>query len=143
MEQSVFKFQARTTHSDLKLHVQLNGKTVVEPDLTDQLTEHEFSFDDTDDGIYNVEFVLSGKTVDHTKIDQAGDIVTDETVEITDVTVDDINISQVFVEQAVYCHDFNGTKEPIEAQFFGIMGCNGTVRLSFSTPFYIWLLENM
>jgi hypothetical protein len=143
MEQSVFKFQARTTHSDLKLHVQLNGKAVVKPDLTNQLTEYEFLFNDTDDGICNVEFVLSGKTVDHTKIDQAGDIVADESVEITDVTVDDIDITQVFVEQAVYCHSFNNTKDPVEEQFFGTMGCNGTVRLSFSTPFYIWLLENM
>jgi hypothetical protein len=143
MEQTTFKFQARSTHPDLKLQVQLNSKTVLGLDLTNQLTEYEFTFDDIDDKIYNVEFVLSGKTVDHTKIDQAGDIVADETVEITDVTVDDININQVFVEQAVYCHDFNGTKEPVEDQFFGTMGCNGTVSLSFSTPFYMWLLENM
>ena len=49
----------------------------------------------------------------------------------------------MLVEQAVYTHDFNGTQPEIEDTFFGEMGCNGTVSLRFTTPIYLWLLENM
>jgi len=49
----------------------------------------------------------------------------------------------VFLDRAVYVHDFNGTGKFVNKQFFGEMGCNGTVELKFSSPFYLWLLENM
>jgi hypothetical protein len=46
-------------------------------------------------------------------------------------------------EQAVYTHDFNGTQQEIQDEFYSEMGCNGTVSLKFSTPIYLWLLEHM
>jgi hypothetical protein len=44
---------------------------------------------------------------------------------------------------AKYQHDFNGTGKLTTQNFYGELGCNGTVSLKFSTPIYIWLLENM
>ena len=51
--------------------------------------------------------------------------------------------TNMFVEQAVYTHDFNGTSKATENKFYGELGCNGTVSLKFSTPMYLWLLEHM
>mgnify|MGYP003352455181 CR=1 FL=1 len=42
-----------------------------------------------------------------------------------------------------YRHDYNGTGQPTEDNFFGVLGCNGTVELRFTTPIYLWLLEHM
>ena len=62
-----------------------------------------------------------------------------------DITVefDDIEIDQIVSELAEYHHNFNGTQPAIVDQFYGEMGCNGTLRLEFTTPIYLWLLENM
>jgi hypothetical protein len=90
-----------------------------------------------------LEFVLSGKTSEHTRITEQGEIVSDVTVQIKDIAFDDIVIDQIFSELAEYHHDFNGTQSAVIERFYGTMGCNGTVRLQFTTPIYIWLLENM
>jgi hypothetical protein len=55
---------------------------------------------------------------------------------------EDINVNQIVQDLAVYTHDFNGSATKTQDKFFGSMGCNGTLSLKFSTPIYIWLLEN-
>lgn len=97
---------------------------------------------DTDDQ-HQLTFCLSQKTAAHTTIDADGNIVDDLVVEIRDLCFDEIPLAQIFVEHAVYEHDFNGTRQPITDRFYGTMGCNGTVSLKFSTPIYLWLLEHM
>jgi len=101
---------------------------------------HEF--EDTD-GEHQLQFVMKNKTQQHTTIDEAGNILSDCRICITNLSFDEINLDQIFIEQAVYQHDFNGTAAPIKDQFFGEMGCNGTLTLAFTTPVYLWLLENM
>ena len=100
-------------------------------------------FDDADDQSHVLEFVLSGKTIEHTQITDQGEITSDVTVRIQNISFDDIEISQMFSELAEYHHDFNGTQPAVVERFYGEMGCNGTVRLQFTTPIYLWLLENM
>jgi len=96
-----------------------------------------------DDGKHELRFVLKNKTADHTQVDDAGNIVADATLTVTDLAFDEIQLKNMFTEQAVYTHDFNGTQKEIQDEFYGVMGCNGTVSLKFSTPIYLWLLENM
>ena len=95
------------------------------------------------DGSHALDFTLSGKTAEHTKIDAAGEITDDVTVSISDMAFDEIALGHLMVEHSTYTHDMNGTGSTVQHKFFGTMGCNGTVRLSFSTPVYLWLLENM
>jgi len=95
-----------------------------------------------DDAEHELKFVLKNKTPEHTKIDEHGAIVSDARVKITDVLFDEILLSQIFVEKATYTHNFNGTGEEIQEKFYGEMGCNGTVSLKFTTPVYLWILEN-
>jgi hypothetical protein len=112
---------------------------------TDHLTEHQHvdrtvSDDDTE---HDLRIIVSGKTSKHTQIDEHGNIIKDVVVNILNVTIDEIDIAQLFNEKCVYTHDFNGTQPEIQDTFYGAAGCNGTISFRFTTPIYLWLLENM
>ena len=96
-----------------------------------------------DDGEHKLRVVISGKTSGHTQVDEAGNIVKDATLQISNVVIDDIDVNQLFLEKCVYTHNFNDTQSEIQDTFHGVAGCNGTISFSFSTPIYLWLLENM
>jgi hypothetical protein len=96
-----------------------------------------------DDGQHQLRIVISGKTSDHTQIDDHGNIIKDATLQISAVTIDSIDINQLFSEKCVYTHDFNGTQPETKNTFYGTAGCNGIIVFEFSTPTYLWLLENM
>ena len=109
----------------------VNKATPVSLEIDDDEAEHEFKF------------VMKHKTQEHTVVDNDGNITKDAMLSIANVTFDNIKLGHLFVEQSVYHHSFNGSQAPIEDQFFGDMGCNGHVSLRFTTPIYLWLLENM
>lgn len=104
------------------------------------IVNHEI---DTVDQKHILKFILKNKIQEHTTLDVEGNIVHDACITVSDVSFDDINLGQVFVNLATYKHDFNGTQNSTAEQFFGTMGCNGCVELEFSTPIYLWLLEHM
>jgi hypothetical protein len=95
------------------------------------------------EGNHELRFVMTGKTIEHTKIDEQGNIVKDATLHLSNITFDNIDITQLFQDQSVYTHDFNGTKPETQNKFYGTAGCNGTISFKFTTPIYLWLLENM
>ena len=85
---------------------------------------------------------MKHKIPEHTELDDTGNIVRDVILTISDITFDEIELGKLFLEKSTYTHDFNGSQAVVEDQFFGNMGCNGTVSLKFSAPTYLWLLEN-
>jgi hypothetical protein len=104
----------------------------------------EFSHDiNDDDGDHELQIVITGKTPDHTKVDADGNIIKDAVLQISNVVIDELDFNQLFLDKCVYTHDFNGTQTEIKDTFFGVAGCNGTISFKFSTPIYLWLLENM
>ena len=96
-----------------------------------------------DEAEHELKFVMKNKTPEHTVVDDNGNITKDAMLSIANVAFDDIKIEQLVIDQSVYHHSFNGSQAPIEAKFYGDMGCNGHVSLRFTTPMYLWLLENM
>jgi hypothetical protein len=104
--------------------------TPVEFDIVDDNTEH------------SIRFVMGNKTTNHTQIDSNSNITADSKLTVSDLEFDEIQLGPIFNDQAVYTHNFNGTAAETQEKFFGEMGCNGTVELKFTTPVYIWLLEN-
>jgi hypothetical protein len=102
--------------------------------------EHEF---DDNDGEHVLRITLKNKLPEHTQIDESGNIVFDAVLTVSNISFDEIDCSQIAHDHAVYQHNFNGTGADTQQQFFGDMGCNGTVELKFATPVYLWLLENM
>jgi len=102
----------------------------------------KIDIDDTD-GEHTLELILKNKKTTDTKIDDDGNIISDATLTISDLAFDEIKLGHMVTKLATYIHNFNGTKELTQEQFYGEMGCNGTVSLEFTTPIYLWLLENM
>ena len=96
-----------------------------------------------DDGQHQLQFQLSGKTSDHTEIGPDGNILQDTVITVSDIAFDEIQLGHMVSELSSYQHDLNGTGPTVQDQFFGVMGCNGTMSLPFTTPIYLWLLENM
>ena len=94
------------------------------------------------DAEHELKFIMKNKTPEHTQIDDHGCIVSDVMFNVTNITFDEFLLAQVFVDQSTYTHNFNGTGEETQEKFWGAMGCNGTVSLKFTTPVYLWLLEN-
>jgi hypothetical protein len=91
---------------------------------------------------HTLAFRMQGKTWQHTVLDDDAGIVEDHVVHVRDLKIEGVLIQSVFESQAVYSHDFNGTGCWVQDQFFGIMGCNGTLSMPFTTPIFLWLLEN-
>ena len=96
-----------------------------------------------DDAEHELRLIMKNKTTEHTRIDEAGNVVADARLKITDIAFDEIQLGHMVTEQATYKHDFNGTGQPKQDKFYSEMGCNGTVSLKFRTPIYLWLLEHM
>jgi hypothetical protein len=145
MSTAQISLQARSSSesSGLILDFWFDGERVSSMILTPEPQEFRHEFPDLDSQEHCFEIELRGKTPDHTKINDQGDIVQDVVAEISDVALDDIQLGHMFLEKTQYHHDHNGTTDPVQAQFFGSMGCNGRVKLRFTSPVYLWLLENM
>lgn len=103
-----------------------------------------YEVDDSDETQHQLKLVLKNKTWDHTQLDQAGNIVKDAQLEITNVKFDGIELGHLFVKLNQYHHQNNNPdSDVIVDKLYQTMGCNGYVTLNFSTPIYLWLLENM
>ena len=126
----------------LGLEIWLDQLKLFDQDHIDQdyNIEHEIS---DDDGDHELRFVLKHKQPDHTQVDADGNIISDATVTVGDIRFDGIDCQYLTTTLAQYQHDYNGTGEPTIHPFYGELGCNGTVTVKFSTPIYLWLLENM
>ena len=137
-------FDVETSDSECPLGIQIwldDSLLLDNPHVQEKIAfAHDMS---DDDGEHHLRIVMSGKTADHTRVDDQGNIIKDATLQISTVTIDGIDVNQLFNEKTVYTHDFNGTQPEIAETFYGVAGCNGTVSFKFSTPIYLWLLENM
>ena len=105
---------------------------------------HRISTDLSDnEGEHELRFVLKNKLPEHTLFDADNNIVGDARISVSNIEFDGIALNQLVPALAEYQHNFNGTGEQIIDEFYGEMGCNGTVTLKFTTPIYLWLLEHM
>jgi len=103
----------------------------ISTEISDDSAEHE------------LKFVLKNKNPRNTIVDESGNIIQDARLIISNLAFDDIELGHLLVKKAIYTHDFNGTRETTEEKFYGELGCNGVVSLKFTTPMYLWILENM
>jgi hypothetical protein len=145
--EDVVKFRCRIESTDpaceLKLQIQLNDQQVYANPWVKEAEIVECELPVIDDHEYELKWVLYGKTNEHTQIDSQGNIVKDALIKITDVAFDGIELNHLLNEQTIYRHNFNGNGDHVVETFNNFMGCNGTVTLKFTAPFYLWLLEKM
>ena len=128
---------------DIKIDVSLNGHLLYNS-ICDQKCTVEHELDESDisqDHVLTV--TMTGKNETHTVVDSNNNIISDCTVLIEHITFDGINVTDIYAQgKKCYTHSFNGTQSEFTDEFYGIMGCNGTVTIDFYTPIHIWLLEN-
>jgi len=137
-------FDISTSNSDcpFSLEIWLDDLCVFQTVQIADLYKFEHKFAD-DEKEHKLQIVMDGKTIEHTKVDEAGNIVKDATLQISNVVIEDLDVNQLFLEKCLYTHNFNNTQPEIADTFHGVAGCNGIISFSFSTPIYLWLLENM
>lgn len=144
MNQLKIKFDVVNTgsSSDLGIEIWIDKNKLLDQCVPHGVTAFEHSIDE-DEADHQLKLILKNKTQEHTKVDEQDNIISDEHLQIENVEFDDMNIEYLYFEKCIYTHDLNGTQPKREDTFFGYLGCNGEVVFNFSTPFYIWLLENM
>lgn len=144
METVKISFDVETSDAacPLGIEVWLNDALLLQNNHVQEKISFSHDVND-DDGEHELRIVMTGKTIDHTKVDQEGNIIKDATLQISNVIIDNLDVNQLFLDQCVYTHNFNNTQPEIADSFHGIAGCNGTISFKFSAPIYLWLLENM
>jgi hypothetical protein len=144
MSIGVISFDIGTTdaNAELSISIWIDHDLVYENSHVKDMYKFSHAVNDND-ATHELRIVMSGKTALHTKINQDGHITKDACLTVRDPKIDDIEVAQLFNEKTVYTHNFNGTQSELQHKFYGNMGCNGTVSLQFSTPIYLWMLENI
>ena len=137
-------FNLGTTTSDapLGVEVRFNNTSVFKTDHLKETTVVSFSCSD-DDGEHVLEIELTGKLPEHTKITESGEIVQDALISVDQISIDGIDLGVIFSTLAKYTHNFNGTGKTVTERCYNQLGCNGVVTFKFTTPIYLWILENM
>lgn len=128
--------------SKLGLEIWFDDQQLWSTEHVSKLTTLTFDLDE-DETEHELKFIMKNKKSEHTQIDDAGNIVSDSRLIVSNLAFDEIELKQMFIDQAIYTHNFNGTQPEVADKFYGEMGCNGTVSLKFTTPIYLWLLEHM
>lgn len=131
------------TGSGLMAKLSVDGNVFFENEVGNKSQVISYEFNDDAESTHIFELRLSGKLPEHTVIDKKGNILEDRRLVIEDVSFDEISLGQLLYDCAEYHHDFNGNGPKIQEKFYGEMGCNGTVKLEFASPIYLWFLENM
>lgn len=127
----------------LGLEVWLNHKQVSNHDQILDTQTINCEFDDDTDQLHQIKIVVKHKTHEHTQLNDQGEILKDSTLEIKKFEIDCIDIDNIVQKKATYTHSFNGTQSEIVDKFYSVAGCNGIIAFEFTSPVYLWILENM
>lgn len=127
----------------LGVEVWINDTQLADYPALDQLQHISCVFDDDVEQNHTIKIVVKNKTAEHTQLSESGEILRDSLVTINNFKLDDVEIEKIVHEKAVYKHNFNGYGNAVSESFYGSAGCNGSIELEFSSPSYIWVLENM
>ena len=112
----------------------------------------EFEHDLEENKEYNLVILRSGKDKNQTVVNQNGDLLKDQMLNIKSIEIDEIDIGAL-VYEGVYSPEYpepwasqqKSAGRELPATFKNVtqMGHNGEWRFSFKSPFYMWLLENL
>ena len=112
----------------------------------------EFECEVEEDKYHELVIKRSGKSNNQTIINERGDILKDQLLHIKSIEIDEIDIGSL-VYEGVYTPSYpepwatqqRESSKDLKDSFKNVteMGFNGTWSFKFSSPFYIWLLENL
>jgi hypothetical protein len=156
-EKLEFQLELYATMWDQPPHAEIliDGQSCFKKDITGTMEKPDviqFHYDLEEGQKYNLIIKRSGKTKNQTIVNEKGDILKDQLLHIKLIEIDEINIGGL-VYNGEYTPEY---PEPWATQqrekgvslqhtFKNVttMGHNGQWKLSFESPFYMWLLENL
>tara|TARA_B100000519_G_C14168604_1_gene402784 strand:+ start:231 stop:713 length:483 start_codon:yes stop_codon:yes gene_type:complete len=156
-EKLKFKLELHATMWDKAPHAEIfiNEKSMFNGDITG--TEEkpdviEFTHELEEENQYNLIIKRTGKTKGQTVVNSKGDILQDQLLKIKNIVIDEIDIGGL-VYEGEYTPDYpepwasqqRAAGKELEQTFKKVtnMGHNGEWKLQFTSPFYMWLLENL
>ena len=156
-EKLKFKLELYATMWDKSpvAEIKLNSKSHFKSEITG--TEQDptvivFEAELTEGSEYNLIIERSGKGKNQTVINEKGDILKDQLLHIKTIEIDEIDIGGL-VYEGVYTPKYpepwatqqRESGQDLKDSFKNVtqMGFNGTWSLKFTSPFYMWMLENL
>jgi hypothetical protein len=118
-----------------------NKQVVYHTDHVANLQKVNIVLEHTDED-QELSWEMSGKTPEHTIINNKGNIIKDAALLTDNFALDGHKLEQLLINNCVYYHDSNGTSSPVAATYDNYLGCNGKVIFKFTAPAYIWILKN-
>ena len=143
MEMCKLSLEVSAPGGHIGVQIRLDTQVVFDSHNTLNKQVIEYTFADLVDATHVLEIEMMGKLPTDTEIDPQGNILSDKSIIVENLAFDELALGHLVTELAAYTHNFNGSQDTIEDQFFGNMGCNGIVRFEFTSPVYRWMLENM
>ena len=135
--------------------IKIDDKTHIQTEITgteDKPNVIEFEHEFEEDSEHNLIIDYIFKTVDQTKRDADGKVLADQMLHIKSIEIDEIDIGAL-VYEAVYTPSYPepwatqqkqaGNELPESFKNVTSMGHNGTWSFKFTSPWYMWLLENL
>tara|TARA_B100000780_G_scaffold23504_1_gene14987 strand:- start:36 stop:518 length:483 start_codon:yes stop_codon:yes gene_type:complete len=156
-EKLKFKLEIYATMWDKPPHAEIliGGKSYFDGDITsteDKPQSIEFEHECEEGKDHTLTISRSGKTKSDTVINDKGDILKDQLLHIKNIEIDEIDIGAL-VYEGVYTPEYPepwakqqreaGTELKESFKNVTTMGHNGTWQFKFTSPFYMWLLENL
>ena len=119
----------------------LNGMRLASGYANSQCTFHEFSIDVDEDKVHILEIRLENKTNEDTveNTDKTA-ILKDMLLNIDSIEIDEIDLGELKWSLSEFIPD--NIHRPVLKNCVNL-GWNGSFKLKFTSPFYLWLLENM
>lgn len=159
LEKESLHFKIGLSGSSEKKHpkfaISVNDKQFIAASLTGLANETEyFEFDaEIEEGNCSLVIELLNKTMQDTVLDADGKIVEDLLLNIVSVEIDDIDLGPLLWTASnyrpIYPESYKqkildkGEELPESVKDCVNLGWNGSWALPFTSPFYIWLLENI
>ena len=101
------------------------------------------------EGDHTLKIRLCGKLLEHTPVDDNGNILADQLLNIKQIEIDEIDLDYLFYSHSNF-HKQTGVVDskpvydvtPLPEKYINL-GWNGEYRFKFSVPTYMWFLENL
>jgi hypothetical protein len=158
LEKRSFKVYLSGSHHNKcpEFSIELNGVKYVSgilPPYSGNSNLYEFTVEDIPEGENVLSISFLNKSDHDTVLNAQGNIVNDLLLNIDKIEIDDIDLGTLIWSHSVYEPNYSksyshhvaqkGETLPKQVTNCVNLGWNGTWKLSFTSPFYIWLLENM
>jgi hypothetical protein len=137
-----------TTHGvapEIQFLIKFGNSIIKNFECNNQTHFIEYTMSDHEDDIACerlFQITMQGKNQTHTVVSDDGSLKSDCYAILDKIVFDEIDVTTEFTNgQKIYLHNNNGNGNLIMDEFYGFIGCNGSIDFAFSTPLDIWMFK--